>query len=67
VAEQLAASQEMTQLHGVNIPLMIVTIPFGMEQKRPLEQRHSLTHYYRNNPRMQFLVQILEVAPQQCS
>jgi hypothetical protein len=68
MAEQLAASQEMTQLHGVNIPLMVVTIPFGTGQKRPLEQRHSLIPYYRNNtnnpalfPHMQFLVQIPEI------
>jgi hypothetical protein len=61
VAGQLAASQEMTQLHGVSIPLMTVTIPFGTEQKRPLEQRHSLIHYFRNNPHMQFLVQYLKL------
>jgi hypothetical protein len=50
VAKQLAASQEMTQLHGVNISLMVVTIPLGTGQKKPLEQCHSLIYYYRNNP-----------------
>jgi hypothetical protein len=65
VAEQLAASQEITHFRGVNIPLMFVSIPFGTGQKRPLKQCHSLIHSYRNNPALfphtQFLVQIPEV------
>jgi hypothetical protein len=47
----------------VNIPVMIVTIQFGMGEKTPLEHHDSLIHYYTNNPNnpalfihMQFLV-----------